>query len=93
MLGKVEIDGRSIAFEHGLLLRRTESRPAESWHITLLRVPLGDMCWTEGRARQGCELLAETQRGERLSGRATLVVFASASDSLRLVGVSALRSV
>ena len=89
MLASVEIDGHSIAFQSGLLVRRkATARLPESWHITLLRVQSRDMCWAEGRARQECELLVKTQRGERLSGRATLVGYASASDSLRLVGAN-----
>jgi hypothetical protein len=87
----VEIDGRSIDYEYGLLLReKAANQFTKSWHITLLRVPLQDMLWAERRPGQECELVAETQRGERLSGRASLVGFASAPDSLRLIGASPL---
>jgi hypothetical protein len=92
-LSRVEIEGRSIAFEYGLLLRhRAASGPVESWHVTLLRVSVADMLWAENRPKPECELLAETQRGEKLSGCASLVGSASAPDSLRLVGSSALRA-
>ena len=93
LLASVEIDGHSIAFASGLLLRRkATTRLPESWHITLLRVPTQDMCWAEGRAGQECELQVQTQRGAKLSGRASLVNRESAPDSLRLIGVSPLRS-
>ena len=89
----MEIEGRSIAFQYGLLLRRRAAKgPEESWHVTLLRVSLQDMLWAESRPRQECDLVAETRRGEKLSGRASLVGFASAPGSLRLIGTSSLRA-
>jgi hypothetical protein len=88
----VEINGRSIAFEYGLLVRRraTPRRP-ESWHVSLLRVPSQDMLWAESEAGQECEIYLQTQRGERLKGRASLISRSSAPDSLRLIGIVALR--
>ena len=68
LLERLEIDGRSVAFEHGLLLcHQTGDEPADSWHVTLLGVPLQDLRWAVRRPRQECGLLAVTECGQRLS--------------------------
>ena len=90
-LERLEIDGRSVAFEYGLLLyHHTGDEPADSWHVTLLGVPPQDLRWAVRRPRRECGLLAVTERGQRLCGHASLVASPSASDSLRLIGTSPL---
>ena len=71
--------------------RAATPQSAKAWHVTLLRVSCEDMLWAADRAGQEGELQAQTQRGEELIGRATIVDRRSAVDSLLLLGVSSLR--
>ena len=92
LLEAVEIDGRSIAFDYGVVLvDAAEKGGGADWHALLLRVASGDALRVASRAQMECAVMARTREGEVLVGSALVVPFASTPDGLRLVGSSALR--
>ena len=91
LLSSVEVDGRQIAFEHGLLLSDPGAdEHNDCWHIMLLRLPLDEVLCAAPASGQQHTVRAITLHGERLSGRARPLSFRSAPDCLRLIGTSAL---
>jgi hypothetical protein len=90
-LSEIEVDGRPITFDHGmLLLHQMTGDIIGHWHIVLLRVPPADMLCVGADPEADCAVVAETDRGERLVGWAHPRPFKTAPDCLRLVGISPL---
>lgn len=91
LLSTIEVDGRSIAFEYGLLLCYPGADERnDCWRIMLLRVPVQDAVCIGPASRRECALLAMTLDGEQLGGRARPLPLRSAPDCLRLIGTSPL---
>ena len=91
LLSRIKLDGRQIAFEHGLLLcHRGADNRTQSWHVMLLRVPVQDALCIGPASRRECTVLAMTLDGEWLSGRVRPLPFRSLPDCLRLIGTSPL---
>jgi hypothetical protein len=91
LLSRIKLDGRQIAFEHGLLLcyQGADDR-TQSWHVMLLRVAVQDVLCTRPASKRECTVLAMTLDGEWLSGRVRRLPFRSLPDCLRLIGTSPL---
>lgn len=91
LLESVELDGRPIAFERGLLLRYGRAdEPTWSWHVMLLCVPPQDALWIGPAWRREYALLASALDGQRLSGSVRALPFRSVPGCPRLIGVSPL---
>ena len=93
LLARVEVDGRSISFGHGLLICHPEAgEDSDCWHVMLLRVPPEDELCANPSLRQRYAVLAITVEGRRYAGCARPLPFRSAPDCLRLIGTSSLLS-
>ena len=91
-LDTIEVDGQAITFEDGMLLCYPGAdAPDDCWHVMLLRVSPREALQIGLPSGRGCTVLAVTQDGKRLSGRARPLPFRSASDCMRLIGISSLR--
>jgi hypothetical protein len=89
-LTRIELDGRSVEFEYGMLLHGRGRLSGADWHVVLLRVPLNDVLAVGSASAQECAVAAETAGGEILAGRARVLPFDTAADCLRLIGTSSL---
>lgn len=94
LLDSVEIGGREIHFEHGmLLLHRHANRGALDWYVVLLRVSLSDVTELTNDVPLDSPVLITTKAGRRFAGRAGATRFRTNLDGLRLIGTTQLERV
>lgn len=89
-LARLEIDGRALYFEQGVVVLGLEAPGVGRWHAVLRTASLATLAAPATPSAEGL-LVARSLDGERLSGRVSLTGAAMGAGCLRLTGIGALQ--